>query len=65
MVAAFLGLRLYSVLGKRTGHEQDPCAARQTVENGSLPLSASPSASTAEPAYGDAPFRQWIARFGG
>lgn len=24
MVAAFLGLRLYSVLGKRTGHEQDP-----------------------------------------
>ncbi len=23
MVAAFLGLRLYSVLGKRTGHEQD------------------------------------------
>jgi predicted lipid-binding transport protein (Tim44 family) len=24
MVAAFLGLRLYSVLGKRTGHEQEP-----------------------------------------
>ncbi len=24
MVAAFLGLRLYSVLGKRTGHEQKP-----------------------------------------
>ena len=24
MVAAFLGLRLYSVLGKRTGHEQQP-----------------------------------------
>ena len=23
MVAAFLGLRLYSVLGKRTGHEQE------------------------------------------
>lgn len=24
MIAAFLGLRLYSVLGKRTGHEQEP-----------------------------------------
>jgi predicted lipid-binding transport protein (Tim44 family) len=24
MVAAFLGMRLYSVLGKRTGHEQEP-----------------------------------------
>lgn len=24
MVAAFLGLRLYSVLGKKTGHEQEP-----------------------------------------
>ncbi len=24
MVAAFLGLRLYAVLGKRTGHEQEP-----------------------------------------
>ena len=23
LVAAFLGLRLYSVLGKRTGHEQE------------------------------------------
>src|SRR3546814_17090038 len=30
MVAAFLGLRLYSVLGKRTGHEQQP--APQTEE---------------------------------
>lgn len=26
LVAAFLGLRLYSVLGKRTGHEQEPVA---------------------------------------
>lgn len=26
MVAAFLGLRLYSVLGRRTGHEQEPVA---------------------------------------
>ena len=29
MVAAFLGLRLYSVLGKRTGHEQEPILGQQ------------------------------------
>lgn len=28
MIAAFLGLRLYSVLGKRTGHEQEPVLRR-------------------------------------
>ncbi len=28
MIAAFLGLRLYSVLGKRTGHEQEPVLPR-------------------------------------
>jgi predicted lipid-binding transport protein (Tim44 family) len=32
LVAAFLGLRLYSVLGKRTGHEQEP-VARQPLDN--------------------------------
>jgi predicted lipid-binding transport protein (Tim44 family) len=32
MVAAFLGLRLYSVLGKRTGHEQEPLP-RQVAED--------------------------------
>jgi predicted lipid-binding transport protein (Tim44 family) len=32
MVAAFLGLRLYSVLGKRTGHEQEP-VARPAVDD--------------------------------
>ncbi len=31
LVAAFLGLRLYSVLGKRTGHEQEP-VARQPLD---------------------------------
>lgn len=31
LVAAFLGLRLYSVLGKRTGHEQEP-VARQPID---------------------------------
>ncbi|MEZ5707782.1 MAG: Tim44/TimA family putative adaptor protein [Blastomonas sp.] len=28
MLAAFLGLRLYAVLGKRTGHEQEPLPRR-------------------------------------
>jgi predicted lipid-binding transport protein (Tim44 family) len=32
MVAAFLGLRLYSVLGKRTGHEQE-VAPRKVVDD--------------------------------
>ena len=31
MVAAFLGMRLYSVLGKRSGHEQEPLI-RQPLE---------------------------------
>lgn len=35
MVAAFLGLRLYSVLGKRTGHEQEPVLPR--ADERSLP----------------------------
>jgi predicted lipid-binding transport protein (Tim44 family) len=33
MVAAFLGLRLYSVLGKRTGHEQEPVSPRKVVDD--------------------------------
>ena len=32
LVAGFLGLRLYSVLGKRTGHEQEP-VARQPLDS--------------------------------
>lgn len=32
MVAAFLGLRLYSVLGKRTGHEQEVVPRKVTDE---------------------------------
>ena len=42
MVAAFLGLRLYSVLGKRTGHEQEPLA-RQPFEENAAPAIATPS----------------------
>ena len=36
MIAAFLALRLYGVLGKRTGHEQQPLP-RAAEERGSLP----------------------------
>jgi hypothetical protein len=32
LVAAFLGLRLYSVLGKRTGHEQEPLIRKPLEE---------------------------------
>jgi predicted lipid-binding transport protein (Tim44 family) len=32
MVAAFLGMRLYSVLGKRTGHEQEPLIRKPLEE---------------------------------
>lgn len=53
LVAAFLGLRLYSVLGKRTGHEQEP-AARRPIENLAPPLvrqsSAGGDAASALPA---------------
>jgi predicted lipid-binding transport protein (Tim44 family) len=37
LVAAFLGLRLYSVLGKRTGHEQEP-VARQPIDGSAQPM---------------------------
>jgi predicted lipid-binding transport protein (Tim44 family) len=37
LVAAFLGLRLYSVLGKRTGHEQEP-VARQPIDSAAQPM---------------------------
>jgi predicted lipid-binding transport protein (Tim44 family) len=44
LVAAFLGLRLYAVLGKRTGHEQEP-VARRSVEVQASPLLRQPSTS--------------------
>lgn len=37
MVAAFLALRLYSVLGKRTGHEQQPLPRRADEVPASIP----------------------------
>jgi predicted lipid-binding transport protein (Tim44 family) len=36
MVAGFLAMRLYSVLGKRTGHEQQPLP--RTAEDGAAPV---------------------------
>ncbi|HEU0044567.1 Tim44/TimA family putative adaptor protein [Sphingomonas sp.] len=48
MVAAFLALRLYSVLGKRTGHEQRPLV--RAAEDRGLPLTVPRSVeSTPEP----------------
>ncbi|MDZ3830594.1 MAG: Tim44/TimA family putative adaptor protein [Sphingopyxis sp.] len=38
MIAAFLGMRLYSVLGKRTGHEQEPVLPRREERPTPTPL---------------------------
>ncbi len=43
MVAAFLGMRLYSVLGKRTGHEQEP-VLRKPAEDRAAPVIRKPVA---------------------
>ena len=55
MIAAFLGMRLYSVLGKRTGHEQEPVLPRRDDRAASAPVrvddseaSAAPQGSTAD-----------------
>lgn len=53
MIAAFLGMRLYSVLGKRTGHEQEPVLPRRDEQRGALAparLSDQQGAATAETA---------------
>lgn len=39
MIAAFLGMRLYSVLGKRTGHEQEPVLPRRDERAAPSPMS--------------------------
>ena len=46
MVAAFLALRLYSVLGKRTGHEQQPLSK---ATEGRAPVTAPVVARAPEP----------------
>ena len=59
MIAAFLGMRLYSVLGKRTGHEQEPVLPRRDdraapapvrLEDGEAPA-PNPAADTAGLVY--------------
>ena len=40
MVAAFLALRLYSVLGKRTGHEQQPLPRAAEDRPAAIPVAA-------------------------
>jgi predicted lipid-binding transport protein (Tim44 family) len=48
MIAAFLGLRLYSVLGRRAEHEEEPIPGRFDSHAGA-PGVARPSAPTREP----------------
>ncbi len=51
MVAAFLALRLYSVLGKRTGHEQPLIKpAEERVAPAALPRAVEPVRENREPA---------------
>lgn len=44
MVALFVGLRLYSVLGRRTGHEQQPVTRPETVPGADRPPVAADAA---------------------
>ena len=46
MIALFVGLRLYAVLGQRTGHEQRP-VTRPEAAPGPEPAAAAPEAKTA------------------
>lgn len=56
MIAAFLGMRLYSVLGKRTGHEQEPVLPRRDERSPAQPIrlndKAAPALDNAELAKG-------------
>ena len=50
LVALFIGLRLYSVLGERTGHEQQPILKPADPDARAAPLVAQPPAPQAAPA---------------
>ena len=50
MIAAFLGMRLYSVLGKRTGHEQEPVLPRRDERAATAPVRLDDSDGQAAPA---------------
>lgn len=53
MIAAFLGMRLYSVLGKRTGHEQEPVLPRERATASPVRLDDGDGAPAAAPAPAD------------
>jgi len=50
LVALFVGLRLYSVLGERTGHEQQPILKPAESDARVEPRVSQPSATPAPPA---------------
>jgi predicted lipid-binding transport protein (Tim44 family) len=45
MIALFVGLRLYAVLGQRTGHEQRPLTRPEAAAPDSTPAAATPETS--------------------
>src|SRR3954468_12976865 len=45
MIALFVGLRLYAVLGQRTGHEQSPLVTRPDASPEAAPAPAAPDAA--------------------
>ena len=53
MIAAFLGMRLYSVLGKRTGHEQEPVLPRERTAASPVRLDENDGSQAAAPASSD------------
>jgi len=50
MIAAFLGLRLYSVLGRRAEHEEEPVPTRFDPVDAAAQRTALPQLRTAQPA---------------
>lgn len=54
MIAAFLGMRLYSVLGKRTGHEQEPVLPRERATASPVRLDDGDGVPAPAPAPADA-----------
>ena len=53
MIAAFLGMRLYSVLGKRTGHEQEPVLPRERTAAAPVRLDENDGSPAPAPAPAD------------
>ena len=45
MIALFVGLRLYAVLGQRTGHEQSPLVTRPDAAPEAVPAAPAPDAA--------------------